>query len=120
MEALKKIAQAYQRVMKDSFPSVYIEATQEAALIVMDAYLVPDNQTEDFSRFVLDQLPQRLEKEGVPFLPITPYSVSATQKYFPAIWQKGRSASRCAVKVKTGLAKKTSRPEQYARPQPVK
>lgn len=83
---LSQLQKDYEAAWADRFPSVRGEAKQEGLMTVVDAYRVPDGRAGDFMTFLLDELPARLERAGVPLVPVTPHSESATRRFFPELY----------------------------------
>lgn len=85
---------AYQEAMEKKFPSVLVDLKQEpcgkGSMSIIYAYGVPDGRSGEFMAFLLDELPEALVKRNVPYMPVMPFSESATKKYLPDVMESLR------------------------------
>jgi hypothetical protein len=100
---LEVVASAYQEALRARFPTVHARVKREGSQVVVEAFSVPDGQSREFMRYILDELPALLK--GMAYLPITPYSENATRKYFP--------------EVRGGVQKRPARSLSARRPSPA-
>ena len=75
----------YKRLIKTKFPTVYVRMFMHNGTQLIEAFNVPDDSKKNFMIFILGELSNMLEKEGLPFIGIMPYSVTNTKKYFPEL-----------------------------------
>ena len=80
---------AYQEAIEKKFPSVLVDLKQEpcgkGSMSMIYAYGVPDGRSGEFMAFLLDELPDALVKRTVPYMPVMPFSKSATKQFYPDV-----------------------------------
>jgi len=84
------ILYAYQKAIATKFPSVLIDIGQGDGTMIVSAFGIPDGRSGEFMEFLLDDLPAMLAEKDVQYLPVIPYSESATKKHFPETMEKLR------------------------------
>lgn len=116
----------WQSALRKHIPGVLVREDrsipEEDSLPFLGIYMIPDDCTQDYIRYILDERFDFIEQEKLPDANLLPCTASQTREFYPTIWTEAQKESRrsgSARKAKSTPRKKTAVKKAARRAQSV-